>query len=211
MYQAFKIIRPISFRFWKVRVEGEEHIPATGPAILAANHASFLDPWFYGFHIRKRDLHNLINARWYNRSGFWQRFFDAGGAVPIAPGDVRETSRRVGAALGEGKIILIYPEGRISRDGRLGPGRSGTGFLAAQHGVPVIPCGARGNFDILPAHRRIPRRRPLRLRIGEPMVFPGSPVSHPDRTSVRAFVDELMERIRILSGAGLQEPSLSAR
>jgi 1-acyl-sn-glycerol-3-phosphate acyltransferase len=159
----------------------------------------------------RRNFRNLINANWYGRSPFWTWMFDRCGAIPIAPGDTMETCRRVIHALADGDAVCIFPEGRISRDGKLNRGRLGIGYMAAMSGAPVLPCGLRGNFEALPHHRRMPRRHPIRIRLGEPMIFPGSPTLQPDKYDVAVFLEGLMERIRILSGAEIQDPSRSAR
>ena len=95
-------------------------------------------------------------------------------------------------------------EGSRSRDGRLNRGRTGLARIAAETGVPVVPCATVGAYELCPPGAKVPRPRKVAVRFGTPMVFPGSPMESPTSAELRAWTDELMEQIRQLSG---QEPS----
>lgn len=201
LYRANLAVSAPILWYWKARVFGDDQVPSEGPLLVAANHASYLDPWVIGGLFPRRPVRFLINEPWFHRSWLWTRAFEGFAVIPAAADDPGETLRRVFESLGRGDVVGIFPEGRIARDGRIGAGRTGIARIAAASGVPVVPCGIRGAFDCLPHHRRFPHRHPIHLHIGRPVRFPGAPSTHPERAELRAFVDGLMASIADLSAA----------
>ena len=199
LYEANLAFSPAIRWFWKARVFGADRVPPSGPLLVAMNHASYLDPWFLGATFPRAPIRWLINERWYYRSRIWTVAFRAWGVIPVATGHPVETVGRVVAALQTSDVVGVFPEGRISSDGKPSPGRSGVGWMAARSGVPVVPCGLRGSFQALPRQKYIPTRHPLELHIGEPMRFPGAPVPSPKPAEIQAFVADLMGSIRQLA------------
>lgn len=189
--------------FWpliRVGTSGRENVPARGPVIVATNHSSFIDPWVVAGLFPLQPVHYLVTARWYERSPFWSWFFDGQYCIPAALEDPIETIGRSVEALRRGATLGIFPEGRISYDGRIQRGRVGVGWAAALTGVPVVPAALRGSFEILPRTRRLPRPGRIELRIGTPLSFPGAPTEAPDPGQVRDFVGDLMAAICRLAG-----------
>ncbi len=103
-------------------------------------------------------------------------------------------------ALARGELVGIFPEGRISHDGRMNEVRHGVGWIAALSGAPVLPCGLRGDYAALPRQRRFPRRHPVELFVGRPLRFPGGPVARPAPAAVHAFTCEVAAEIARLAG-----------
>ena len=96
--------------------------------------------------------------------------------------------------------LILFPEGKRSRDGTLGPFKPGLGMLTAGTAVPVIPCHLSGAFDAFPAAARLPRPWKIRLKIGEPLVFDTVP-------NRRAGWEEIAERSRDAVGrSGTSDP-----
>jgi 1-acyl-sn-glycerol-3-phosphate acyltransferase len=197
--------------FWRTRAFGAERVPQRGPLLVACNHSSFLDPWFIAMIIPRRRLRFLINSRWYDRSRLWRFFFDSNGVLPASTNKPVETIGRVVVALRNGDVVALFPEGRISRDGRIQRGHAGIGWMAALSSVPVLPCGLRGNSDALPRGRFVPRPRPVHLHIGAPLVFPGSPLDRPDPGQVNAFAGSVMEQVCRLAGQEDRIPNCAPR
>ena len=175
----------------QIRVEGLENIPKEGPFILLANHQSFLDPFFIQGHC-PRDLHSLTKS-----TQFGMRFFGwvlpRVNAIPtrrfkVDPQVVRVILRR----LSEGQGIGIYPEGERSWDAQIQPFRRGTIRVVLKAGVPVIPCGVSGSYDVWPRWSKRLRRAPVRIRFGEAIVFG----PHDDRAERERAVPEATKRIR---------------
>lgn len=174
----------------RVRVEGRENIPESGPFVMVVNHQSFLDPVFVQSHMR-RAPHTLTKSTQF-AGGLWAWLLPRGQALPVRryrvdPQVVRTVLRR----LDEGEGVCIYAEGERSWDGAVQPLRRGTIRLILKAGVPVIPCATAGSYDVLPRWSSSLRRRKVRLRFGEPMEFG----AHHDREERDRRVDEAHDRI----------------
>ncbi len=83
----------------------------------------------------------------------------------------RDGLRFAGALADEGYSILIYPEGRLTRDGSIEPFQAGVGLLAVRLQIPVIPIHLSGLYDILSFDDRWPKRGPVRVRFGGALSF----------------------------------------
>ena len=135
-------------RVWcRLEVTGLEHMPRSGPVIVASNHMSFIDSVVIPT-VAPRRVRFLAKEEYFTGTGVKGRasalFFRYIGAVPVP----RDGSRDALAALSLAQQVLeggeafgIYPEGTRSRDGRLYRGRTGVGHLALTAGVPVVPVG----------------------------------------------------------------------
>lgn len=194
LYRINRAASPAIRGFWRMERTGAfDELPRRGPLILAANHASFLDPWFIGAVV-PRPICNLITRAWYDKSPVWRGFFRSWGCEPVRPGVPRETVEALRRRLERGEACCIFPEGRISRDGRIQRFRSGVARVAAASGAPVVPLGLRGNFEALPRNRKIPTRATIRVAFGRPRTCPD------DQDAVRAFVGRLEDEVRELAG-----------
>ena len=202
LYDLNRWLLPAGRRIFSLEKHGFPLPARDQPVLIAANHSSFLDPWVVGSVDPRREIHFLINERWYHRSRLWTALFDAWGVLPASSRSPWETIERVVGALERGQSVGIFPEGRISPDGKIGRGRPGIAWMAALSGCPVVPCGLRGVFEVLPKGRRLPRRHPVSIHIGRPMVFADGPVSAPNRSQLHDFAGRLMARICELAGQG---------
>jgi 1-acyl-sn-glycerol-3-phosphate acyltransferase len=90
--------------------------------------------------------------------------------------------------LERGDLVAVFPEGTRTRDGSIGPLRAGALVAARQAGVPVYPIGIRGAFEAWPRERRLPRPRPIAVRVGAPL-DPSAPEA---LARLRAALDELV-------------------
>lgn len=131
----------------RLRVTGLEHIPTTGPALIVANHVSFLDPVVLVVlgHRAARRRTRFIGVRAafeHPISGF---FIRAGRHIPVGETAAERmlTIRQARAALDRGDLVLIYPEGTIAA-GSGSEAKGGAGLLAVSSGVPIIPIATRG-------------------------------------------------------------------
>jgi 1-acyl-sn-glycerol-3-phosphate acyltransferase len=191
---------PVIGVYWRLGLDGNvEAIPRSGPLIVAANHSSFLDPWFIALPFPRR-LRYLINHRWYHRSPVWKRLFRAWGTIPVKERDPRGTIRQLREHLDRGQAIGMFPEGKISWDGRIQSPQTGVARVAASSGAPVLPVGIRGGFEALPRERRIPRPRRVRIVVGGPLRFPTAPIERPEREAIEAFNQQLLSQLVALSG-----------
>lgn len=191
----------ITYRwYWRLRLVGDRGaIPRDGGLLLVANHSSFLDPWWLSA-VFPRDIHHLITRKWYDKSPLWSGFFRANGTVPVED-DPDATLDAVAAVLERDGVVSVFPEGRISSDGRIRRFRAGIAFIAAATGAPVLPLGIRGGHRSLPRQRRIPRPTRVEIHIGPARVFPGSPrTDRPSLDEIRSFRDSLFNDVCRLSG-----------
>jgi 1-acyl-sn-glycerol-3-phosphate acyltransferase len=203
-YWALKaVLAPIMRACWWVRVEGHEHVPRRGPAILAANHRSFIDSFFIPLVVRPRVT--FVAKREYFESWRTRWFFLAAGQIPMSREGGSASERALAAAravLERGGIVGIYPEGTRSPDGKLHRGHTGVARLAFETGAPVVPVGLVGTDAVQPIGARLPRPfRRVTVRFGRPLV---PSLAHtqgsPSHEALRGFTDQVMASIAQLCG-----------
>jgi len=201
LYHATRVSRPLFRVCWRMRLTGEvDSIPRKGPAIVAANHSSFVDPWIVGPFLFPRRIRFLITRLWYDKSPVWNFVFRSYDTIPMErhAGATLEVAR---AALDAGDVVGIFPEGKISHDGRIQRFRSGICYLAARTGAPVIPVGIQGAFESLPRSQKMPKRGAVTVRVGFPICFPGAPRDDKiPKPTVREFRDRLFAEVCRLAG-----------
>ena len=194
------VLSPVLRFFYRVRVEGLEHVPDDGPAILASNHISFSDSIFLPL-VLKRRITFVAKAEYFeDRKTAW--FFRAMGQIPIKRGGGPASARALAAAcevLEAGDLFGIYPEGTRSPDGRLYRGRTGVARLAIENKVPVLAVAMIGTREAQPIGQVWPNLfMPITIRISEPMRF--DDVSLDDRLALRRATDQIMFELCRLSG-----------
>jgi len=191
---------PVYRALWWVRVEGLEHVPADGPAIIAANHVSFFDSVAIIMAIRRPV--SFVGKAEYLDSWKTRRLLPALGMIPVDRQSGRQAMSALQIAAGvlsRSGLFAIYPEGTRSRDGALAPGHTGVAHIAVASGAPIIPTGISGTAQIQPPDTRFPRpfRRAV-VRFGRP-IDPGR-YRGGRRTRRRLITDDVMAAIQQLSG-----------
>lgn len=190
---------------WRPTVEGLEHVPSRGGAILAGNHLSVADELFLG-SVVPRHIAFWAKAEYFKGTGFrgWlTRSVVTGlGAIRVERGGGRAALSAFDGAvpvLRSGDLVAVYPEGTRSPDGRLYRGRTGVARLALAAGVPVVPVGMIGTDKVQPIGARMPKlgAGAVTVRFGKPLDFTGRPHHH---TALRQMTDELMAEIQKLTG-----------
>jgi 1-acyl-sn-glycerol-3-phosphate acyltransferase len=149
------------------RATGQGNIPATGGVLLVSNHLSFLDVIFLGLPLR-RPLNYVARSTLFVSILGW--FIRSVGAFPIqregmGASGMKETLRRLRA----GGIVTLFPEGTRSYDGQLGPLKPGIAVLVQRVGVPVVPAGVAGMFEVWPRSQPFPVPHPVRIHYGRPI------------------------------------------
>jgi 1-acyl-sn-glycerol-3-phosphate acyltransferase len=200
------LLGPPIKRLFRPRVVGAEHVPATGPAIIASNHISYAD-WLFMPLVVPRRVTFVAKSDYFAGRGlkgrFQRGFFKGTGQVPIdrSGGSASEGALRAGMkVLQRGELFGIYPEGTRSYDGRLYKGRTGLARLALEARVPVIPCGVIGTDRVAPPGKVIASLASPTVKFGEPLDFSRYDGMERDRLILRAVTDEVMYRIMELSG-----------
>lgn len=171
---------------FKLRVTGLERIPDRGPFIIAPNHISDLDPLMIAAALPMRTLRQTYWAADVVRvfSNAVNRFFCR--VAHIFPVDERKPLSVISmgkAVLDRGNILVWFPEGWRSPDGKLLRFQAGIGMLLKESGVPVVPAYISGAFEAWPRDRRWPRPHPVQIVFGNPIGSECLPVDGVGRES----------------------------
>lgn len=133
--------------WYRLRIRGASHIPNEGPAIVVCNHVSFMDALVMG-GASPRPLRFLMDKPIYESPGLhW--FFRMAGAIPVAserrdPKGMRRALDLVSEALRNGEVVMLFPEGRLTRTGHTQEFRRGIDLILKRDPVPVIPAALSG-------------------------------------------------------------------
>jgi len=174
-----------SLRAWfRWHLEGLEHVPKEGPAIIATNHIAYFDPLAVAYGVVKagRRPRFLAKAELMNdrRIGWVLR---GCGQIEVQRGtrNAVQALEHAFNALDRGEVVCIFPEGTVTPDPDLRPmaSKTGTPRLALRSGAPVIPCGVWGTANVWPKDFRHnwKFKQELAVRFGEPVEFRGDPDS----------------------------------
>ncbi|MGC4950847.1 lysophospholipid acyltransferase family protein [Streptomyces sp. DT224] len=202
----YVVLGPVLRLLFRPVIEGAEHVPDDGAAIVAGNHLSFSDHFLMPAILRRR-ITFLAKAEYFTGPGVKGRltaaFFRSAGQIPVdrSGKEAGQAAIREGiGVLERGELLGVYPEGTRSHDGRLYKGKVGVAVMALRAGVPVVPCAMVGTFEIQPPGRRLPRIKPVTIRFGEPLDFSRYAGLENEKAAVRAVTDEIMYAILRLSG-----------
>jgi 1-acyl-sn-glycerol-3-phosphate acyltransferase len=204
VYRTLKIvIGTLLSVFFRIEVEGDENVPATGGAILASNHQAFCDSLFLPASTSRRVTYVAKAEYFEQRRTAW--FFRAVGQIPMHRGGGEKSRQSLGEALDllkAGGVLGIYPEGTRPPDERLHRGRTGVARLALAAGCPVVPVALIGTRAVQPVGARMMRPfKTVKVRFGEPINFAERYGDRSDDPMVlRQITDEIMFEIRELSG-----------
>lgn len=198
----YRILKPLALALmrllFRLEVRGQEHVPPTGPVLLASNHVSVLDPPLVG-GASPRVLHFMAKEELF-RVPLFGRLITALNARPVrrdgSDGRALKTALRL---LGEGRALLVFPEGTRGVEGRLASGKPGAGMLAVMSGAAVVPVHVSGSGRALPPGRMIPRPAKVRIRFGPPLHFKAA---HDEerKERYREATREIMRAIAQLQG-----------
>ena len=195
---------------WNPTISGTEHIPDSGPVILASNHQAYSDTVFLPGQVR-RSVHFLGKSDIFDGRTPVHRLAAAVmrglRVMPVdrSGGSASRAAIEAGlAVLQRGDVLGIYPEGTRSPDGRLHRGKTGVARLAIASGAPIVPVAMLGAHEAQRGRRVFPRRRPrIHALVGPPVdvqaVLEGCGGAA-DGGALRALTDAVMDDIQALSG-----------
>jgi 1-acyl-sn-glycerol-3-phosphate acyltransferase len=158
-----------------VRVTGLERLPAAGPVVVVANHASYVDGLLLYALLPERFV--VAAKEGFARSFWTRRLFDAAGTRFVERFDPQrgvEDARALAALAVTGQALAFFPEGTFTRSPGVAPFRMGAFVIAAQTGAPVAPVAFRGTRSALRADSWIVRRRPVSIAFGAPIAPTGT-------------------------------------
>jgi long-chain acyl-CoA synthetase len=182
-YTATRIANMVAKDAFKLRVEGAENLPQSGPFILAPNHQSFLDPPVLMGTLPWRTFKDLfyvgtseIFGEGRNSNSFLRAMGRSLKLIPVDPDANLVPAMRAGAfGLRRGKVLVLYPEGERSIDGVPRAFKKGGAILSAHLNVPIVPVALDGFHEAWPRGRKFQKVTRVRIRFGEPV--------HPDQFS----------------------------
>lgn len=160
---------------YRVRVDGTQNIPEEGPALLVCNHVSFMDPLLLMANLR-RPARFVMYYKIFNIP-LLNFVFRTAKAIPIAgqkedPDVLQRAYDAVDAALADGEVVCIFPEGGLTKDGEIAPFRQGVARILERRPVPVVPMALRGLWgsvwsrrDTMLRRARLPRRFRARVEL----------------------------------------------
>jgi cytidylate kinase len=148
-----------------LRISGSDHLRYRENYIFASNHRSYADPLVVGCALDREVWFLAKKELFRNRAFAWliRRYH----AIPVDREEIeRSTMKRLLALLGEGRSVLMFPEGTRSRNGEIRDFKPGLGFIGAKSGVGIVPVYVTGTNHLLSC---LLRRRKLIVRIGPPI------------------------------------------
>ncbi len=196
-----RILGSVLRYFYRVRAEGLENVPKTGPVILASNHLSFSDSIFLPMVLPRR-ITFVAKAEYFeDPKTAW--FFRGLGQIPIKRGGGSDARRALDSArdvLVGGGLFGIYPEGTRSPDGRLYKGHTGVARIALGTKAPVLAVAMIGTREAQPIGQVKPSPfRRITIRFSRPLEFTHLG-GRTDPLALRQVTDEIMFELRALSG-----------
>lgn len=195
---------PMGWLLGRSRFEGREHIPAEGGALVVANHVSHLDPVFTGLIVhRARRVPRFMAKHSLWGTPVLGQALRGSGQIPVyrESADAGRSLSEAARALEGGKVVIIYPEGTITRDPEVWPMHSRTGVarLALTSDVPVLPVVHWGTREVFDGYRKRFRplpRKPIVVRCGPPVDLSAYRGREIDAPVLREVTDLIMGEVR---------------
>lgn len=192
--------------FHRIRIEGLENVPKTGPLLMLANHPSMMDMFMTAYRM-PRKVHFMAKAELFS-SPLKNWFFTSIGAFPVHRGKGDIASVRTAIRLiQEGNMVAIFPEGTRTRERSKTRKKGGAALIAVNSGAPILPVGIQGRYRFLGS---------VRIVIGKPFMLDpklldvasgahaehadGSASAHPAREALIEANEIIMDRIYGLIG-----------
>lgn len=205
-WSKYVLLGPLLRLYCRPTIEGVEHVPQQGGAILASNHLAVVDSFLLPLLVPRR-ITFLAKREYFTQPGLIGRlkkiFFTSMGQVPIdrASGSAAQAAMATAVRLlREGRLLGIYPEGTRSPDGKLYKGKTGVARMTLEAGVPVIPVAMIGTDRVNPIGSRMWRPRKVHIKLGEPLDFSRYYGMAGDRFIERSMTDEIMYALMELTG-----------
>ncbi len=185
------VLTPVTVLIYRARAIGSEHVPETGPVILAPNHFSQMDHFFSAIFLRRKV--RFMSKSQLFKPPFLTFILSHGGVFPIRRGHHDEEAFKTAHAILErDACMLIYAEGGRSRSGGLGEPRPGIGRIALESGVPVVPMAIHGSAGVRSWKRlRFPK---VTIQYGEPLSFAAE--ASPSRERQQEVANQVFDQVR---------------
>lgn len=200
VYGFFHYLALVSYDiFFRGEVIGLENLPREGSFLIAANHASFLDPPLIGSQVQRQIAYFARKTLW--KPGFASWWLDTVGTIPVDRDGGQDVSaiKRVLRALKEDKGLILFPEGTRTTDGNLQPPKAGVGLICCRAQVPVIPARIFGSYEAMGKGGGLRLGTPVNIVFGQ--AIPPSVYDEPSAGKERYQIasERIMARIAALT------------
>ena len=202
------VLAPILRLMFTIKTSGKENLPQGG-YILVGNHLSYLDPFSFAYSVyihMKRVPHYLAKESIF-RIPIIGKILPKVGQIPVYRGGKsnEEPLRAAKEFLKAGQVVVVFPEGTLTRDPDQWPmrGKAGAIRLAVELGLPIVPCGQWGVEKVLGNYSKKFRPNPfhvVRVKIGKPMFFRELEGKTPTAQELAAATDTVMREISNIVG-----------
>ncbi|HEY7138802.1 MAG TPA: lysophospholipid acyltransferase family protein [Methylomirabilota bacterium] len=197
LYAILKITIALIGRVWfRLSAVGLDQVPREGRLLLASNHLSVLDPALIGC-VLPRELDYMAKAELFRIPGFGALIRRLNAHPVDRTGSDSAALRLALRLLGDGRAVLVFPEGTRGTEGQLQSARPGAGMLAALSGAPVVPVYVQGSGRALPKGAVVPRPARVTVSFGAPIRF----ARERGRARHQEVSDEIMAAISRLKTA----------
>jgi 1-acyl-sn-glycerol-3-phosphate acyltransferase len=208
---AIDVGGPIVMAFTKPVWRGGDRLPATGAALVASNHLSFVDPvTLTAFVVGQHRIPRFLAKAELWRLPLLGRVLSGGGHIPVHRDtrDAKGAYRDAVAALERGEVLVVYPESTFTSnpDGWPMRGRTGIARMALASGAPVLPVAQWGSQRVLPPKHALPRllpRKRITIHVGPPVDLSEFAGAEPTRdvlvkatAKIMAAITDLLAEIR---------------
>jgi cytidylate kinase len=192
-YEVIRRLAGIAFPFlFKLRVEGLENVPPTGAAMLASNHAAWIDIPILAQPV-PRATHYMAKIELF-QTALLGGIIGMMGAFPVRRGEGdRESLRTAERLLGQGELIAIFPEGHRSESGLM-RGLPGAALIALRANVPVVPVAIINSRAVFQKGHIVIHRPTVTVRYGKPFMLTRSGARY-TRDDLERGIDEIMTQI----------------
>jgi len=194
LYQlGISCFRFVGSTFFSFRLVHQERMIEEGPAILAMNHQSFLDPPMAGIST-ERAIYTLARNTLF-KPRFFGWLFPQVNVLPIDPKGGDSSALKISVrVLREGHPLLMFPEGTRSPNGQLQKAQPGIGLIIAKTLAPVVPMRIFGSYEAMPRSGKRFEARPITVVLGKPLRFTKADLTG-EREDYQRIADRVMEAI----------------
>jgi len=202
VYVTRPALRVALHPFFRMAYFGVEHVPKTGPVLLAPNHQSYADPFWIGLPIR-RPIHFMTWSRVFRVSYLRPllRYFQCFPVDHDKPFD-KSALKTTQELLRAGQAVMIFPEGGRTPHGDLQEFKAGAFRIAVKMEVPIVPITLNGGFEVWSMHRKLPQPGKITVHFHPPMYF-----SARDR-DLKEVTAEAARTVREVIASKLQRPAV---
>ncbi len=198
---AAMVVKPLIRTWFRIRLQGEEHVPEVGPVILASNHRSNMDPVVLASAVR-RPVAFMAKAELFVWPLGWILHWI--GQFPVRRGGIdREALRHTDAVLARGSVLGLFPEGTRG-DGQFASVHPGLAYIMVRQQCPVVPVAIFGTERVRRRFGWLPFASPIRIVIGPAIDLPQSTG---DRAGRRAASELLRQRLQAFLAAAAGTPA----